>query len=79
MLPMTPRTPSPLSNMEVETLCFGGVFLLRGQDNGTTSKGRYRQGQGIEASQGTENGSWMGIPHDNDPNTHPRQQRSGSR
>ncbi len=26
MLPMTPRTPS---NMEVETLCFGGVFLLR--------------------------------------------------
>ncbi len=29
MLPMTPRTPSPLSNMEVETLCFGGVFLLR--------------------------------------------------
>ncbi len=29
MLPMTPRTPSPPSNMEVETLCFGGVFLLR--------------------------------------------------
>ncbi len=25
MLPMTPRTPSPLSNMEVETLYFGGV------------------------------------------------------
>ncbi len=24
MLPMTPRTPSPPSNMEVETLCFGG-------------------------------------------------------
>ncbi len=22
----------------------------------------YRQGQGIEASQGIENGSWMGIP-----------------
>ncbi len=58
---MTPRTPSPPSNMEVETLCFGGVFLLRGQDNCTASKGRwtgamYRQGQGIE------NGSWMGIP-----------------
>ncbi len=35
MLPMTPRTPSPPSNMEVETLCFGGVFLLRGQDNCT--------------------------------------------
>ncbi len=41
MLPMTPRTPSPPSNMEVETLCFGGVFLLRGQDNCTTSKGRW--------------------------------------
>uniref|UniRef100_A0AAY5JWM6 Transposase Tc1-like domain-containing protein n=1 Tax=Esox lucius TaxID=8010 RepID=A0AAY5JWM6_ESOLU len=29
MLPMTPRTPSPLSNMEVETLCFGG-FSAKG-------------------------------------------------
>ncbi len=37
-LPMTQRTPS---NMEVETLCFGGVFLIRGQDNCTTSKGRW--------------------------------------
>ncbi len=37
MLPMIQRTPSPLSNMEVET-CFGGVFLLRGQDNSTVSK-----------------------------------------
>ncbi len=35
MLPMTPRTPSPPSNMEVETLCLGGVFLLRGEDNCT--------------------------------------------
>ncbi|KAF4075021.1 hypothetical protein AMELA_G00229900 [Ameiurus melas] len=41
MLPMTPRTPSPPSNMEVETLCFGGVFLLRGQDNFTASNGRW--------------------------------------
>ncbi len=41
MLPVTPRTPSPPSNMEVETLCFGGVFLLRGQDNCTASKGRW--------------------------------------
>ncbi len=37
MLPMTPRTPSPPSNMEVEALCFGGVFLLGGQDNCTAS------------------------------------------
>ncbi len=41
MLPMTPRTPSPPSNMEVETLCFGGGFLLRGQDNCPASKGRW--------------------------------------
>ena len=26
MLPMTPRTPSPPSNMEVETLCLGVFF-----------------------------------------------------
>ncbi len=72
---MTPRTPSPPSNMEVETLCFGGVFLLRGQDNYSALKGPWTgpcQGQGIEASQGIENGSLMGIPR-------PRQQRSGSR
>ena len=36
-----PRTASPPSNMEVETLCFGGVFLLRGPDNFTASKGRW--------------------------------------
>ncbi len=54
--------------MEVETLCFGGVFLLRGQDNCTASKGR--QGQGIAASQGIENGSWMGIPAWQRPKTH---------
>ena len=40
MLPMTPKTPSPPWNTEVEILCFGVVFLLRGQDNLTTSKGR---------------------------------------
>ncbi len=35
-----PKNTIPTSNMEVETLCFGGVFLLRGQDNCTASKGR---------------------------------------
>ncbi len=39
ILPMTPKTPSPLSSMEVETLFFGDVFLLKGQDNCTASKG----------------------------------------
>ncbi len=29
---------------------------------GTMDGAMYRQGQGIEASQGIENGSWMGIP-----------------
>ncbi len=60
-LSMTPRTPSPPSNMEVETLCFGSVFLLRGTGQlhrvkRTMDGAIYHQGQGIE------NGSWMGIP-----------------
>ncbi len=64
---MTPRTPSPPSNMEVETLCFGGCFSAKGTGQlhrikGTMDGAMYRQGQGIEASQGIENGSWMGIP-----------------
>ncbi len=46
MLPMTPRTPYPPSNMEGETLCFGGVFLLRRQDNCTASNGHVRLGTG---------------------------------
>src|SRR4029434_4993658 len=33
MLNMTPRTPSPPSSMEVETLCFGAVSLPRVQDD----------------------------------------------
>ncbi len=80
MLPMTPRTPSPPSNMEVEKLCFGVVFLLRGQDKhrfkGTMDGAMYRQGQGIEASHGIENGSSSMTMTQN---TRPRQQRSGSR
>ena len=39
MLSTTPRTPSPLWSMEVETLCFGGVSQLRGQDDFTVSRG----------------------------------------
>ncbi len=30
----------------------------------------YRQGQGIEASQGIENGLWVGIPEWQLPKTH---------
>ncbi len=71
-LSMTPRPP--WSNMEVETLCFGGVFLKgTGQLHrikGTMVGAMYRQGQGTEASQGIENGSWMGIPAWQWPKTH---------
>src|SRR4029434_8238231 len=34
-----PRTPSPPSSMEVETLCFGSVSLPRVQDDSTASRG----------------------------------------
>ncbi len=74
MLPMTPRTPSPPSNMEVETLCFGGVFLLRGQDNCTASKGRWTGSCTIRA--------WVVDGYSSmtmTQNTRPRQQRRGSR
>ncbi len=66
MLPMTPRTPSPPSNMEVETLCFGGVFLLRGQDNCTASKARWT-GQCIVRARALKMGRGWVFKHDNDP------------
>ncbi len=67
MLPMTPRRPSPPSNIEMAILCFEGVFFFTkgtGQLHrikGTMDGAMYHQGQGIEASQGIENGLWMGI------------------
>ncbi len=44
-----------------------GCFFAKGTGQlhrikGTINGAMYRQGQGIEASQGIENGSWMGIP-----------------
>ncbi len=40
-----------------------GCFSAKGTGQLHHIKGvMYRQGQGIEASQGIENGSWMGIP-----------------
>ncbi len=79
MLAMTPRTPSPPSNMEVETLCFRGVFLLRGQDNCTASKGRWTGHLPSGPGHWNQTGHWkMGrgwvFQHDNDQNTRPRQQ-----
>ncbi len=72
MLPMTPRTPSPPSNMEVETLCFGGVFLLRGQDNCTASKGRWTgpctvRSRALKPARALKMGRGWVFQHDNDP------------
>ncbi len=66
MLPMTPRTPSPPSNMELETLCFGGVFLLRGQDNCTTSRGRWTGPCTVRARALNIGRGWV-FQHDNYP------------
>ncbi len=72
MLPMTPRTPSPPSNMEVETLCFRGVFLLRGQDNCTASKGWWTgpctvRARGLKPARALKMGRGWVFQHDNDP------------
>ncbi len=72
MLPMTPRTPSPPSNMEVETLCFGGVFLLMGQDNCTASKGRWTwpctvRARALKPARALKMGRGWVFLHDNDP------------
>ncbi len=67
-----PRTPSPPSNMEVETLCFGGVFLLRGQDNCTASKGRWTglctiRARALKPVRALKMGRGWVFQHDNDP------------
>ncbi len=74
MLPWTPRTPSLPSNMEVETLFFGGVFLLRGQDNCTTSKGRWTgpctvraRARALNPARALKMGRGWVFQHDNDP------------
>ncbi len=72
MLPMTPRTPSPLSNMEMETLCFGGVFLLRGQNNCIPSKGRWTgpctvRARALKPARALKMGRGWVFQHDNDP------------
>ncbi len=69
---MTPRTPYPPSNMEEETLCFGGVFLLRGQDNCTASK-RWWTGPctirawALKPARALKMGRECVFQHDNDP------------
>lgn len=61
ILSMTQRTTSPPSSMEVEPLCSGAVFLLRGQDGFTvpcTVK--------YENFQNSKNSEAMGLQHDDD-------------
>ncbi len=57
MLPMTIHT---IKHGGGNIMLFGRgqLHLIKGTMNGVM----IRQGQGIEASQGIENGSWMGIP-----------------
>ncbi len=66
VLPMTPKTPSPPSNMEVETLCFGGVLMLGGQDNYTASKGRWTGPCTVKARALKMGCGWV-FQHENDP------------
>ncbi len=58
--------------MEVETLCFGGVFLLRGQDNCTASKGRWTgpcivRARALKPARALKMGRGWVFQHDNDP------------
>ncbi len=69
---MTPRTPSPPSNMEVETLFLGDVFLLRGHDNFIESKGRWRgpctvRARALKPVRALQMGRGWLFQHDNDP------------
>ncbi len=70
MLPITPRTPSPPSNTEVET-CFGGVFLLRGQDNCSASKERWMGPCAVRARTLKKGRGWI-FQHDNEPKHTPK-------
>ncbi len=79
MLPMISRTPSPPSNMEVETLCFWAVFLLRGHR--TTAPHQRVDGRGHVPS-GPGHWKWVVDGYSSmtmTQNTRPRQQRSDSR
>ncbi len=72
MMPMTPRTPSPPSNMEVETLAFGGVFSAKGTGHCTASKGRWTGPCTVRATAlkpvwALKMGCGWVFQHDNDP------------
>ncbi len=57
----------------VETLCFGGVFLLRGQDNCTASKGRWTgpctvRARALNPARALKMCRGWVFQHDDDPN-----------
>ncbi len=60
--------PHQNSNMEVETLYFGCIFLLRGQDNCTASKGWWTGPSGaLKPARALKMGRGWVFQHDNDP------------
>ena len=61
MLTITPRTPSPPSSMEVETVCFGGVSRLRGQDGKILADSRLPSARTLNMDHGGV------FQQDNDP------------
>ncbi len=61
-----PKNTIPTSNMEGQTLCFGGVFLLRGQDNCTASVGRWTGLCTVRTRALIMGRGWV-FQHDNDP------------
>ncbi len=67
-----PKNTIPTSNMEVETLCFVGVFMLRGQNNCTTSKGRWTgpctvRARVLKPARALKMGRGWVFQQDNDP------------
>ncbi len=68
---ISPRGVSK-TNMELETLCFGGVFLLRGQDNCAASKGQWTRpctvrARALKPSWALKMGRGWVFQHDSDP------------
>ena len=87
MLSTTPRTPSPLWSMEVETLCFGGVSQLRWQDDFTISRAGWMgscTGKFWATTSFPQWEHWQWVVNGSSnmtmtQNIRPRQQRSGSK
>ncbi len=67
-----PKDTIPTSNMEGETLCFVGVFPLRGQYNCTASKGRWTgpctvRARALKPARALKMGRGWVFQSDNDP------------